>query len=66
MLCPTCGNRLFDDGLDDLLYCGACHNYEKKNRQPDPSPSPSRELSPLAASLAHGLIAYARVVRGDV
>ena len=33
MLCPNCGNRMFDDGLDDLLSCGACGNYEKKNRQ---------------------------------
>ncbi len=32
MLCPNCGNRMFDDGLDDILYCGACHNYEKRGR----------------------------------
>lgn len=32
MLCPNCGNRMFNDGLDDLLYCGACHNYEKRGR----------------------------------
>ncbi|KKL89575.1 hypothetical protein LCGC14_1913330 [marine sediment metagenome] len=42
MLCPNCGNRMFDDGLDDLLSCGACGNYEKKRRIISPYSAPGK------------------------
>lgn len=44
--CPNCGNRLFDQGINRTLYCGAC---EKFFEAPRPRAISAPRLVPILA-----------------